>query len=59
MDILFGVERLNADNVDVFPPVGRVVREVGLYHRNSVPADDEDDDEDPLDGVVGDAAAAA
>lgn len=54
-----GVEKLNVSNTDVFPPVGRIVREVGLYHRNSIPANDEDEDEDPFNGVVGDAAAAA
>jgi len=60
MDILLGpVEKLNSGNADVFPPVGRIVRDVGLYNRDSIPTDDEDTDEDPFDGVVGDAAAAA
>lgn len=54
-----GVEKLKAGNADVFPFVGRTVRAVGLHHRDSIPTDDEDNDEDPFDGVVGDDAAAA
>ena len=48
-----GVEKLYSGNAAVFPTVGRPVREVGLYHRDTMPPGHEGDDEAPSDSVVG------
>lgn len=58
MDVLLG-PRKSMLAMLMFSLVGRMAHEVGLRHRDSKPADDEDSNEHPLDDVIDDVAAAA